>query len=141
MVARASWDSSVVREMLDRTGALLVNASVDVSDVIHFKAFDRNWHLLGEVQSPMPNGTLAFALAPDGTRLYTYTMDNKLHTYDLVTAPVAGKYAEIGTGTALAGDPGVITGGFSYPLRMIITPDGGTVFIASAGQIVVQPVN
>jgi hypothetical protein len=138
---QSSIGSVVFAPQLDRTGALLVNASVDVSNVIHFRAFDRNWNLLGEVQAPTPNGTQAFALAPDGTRLYTYTMDNKLHTYDLVTAPVAGQYAEIGTGTALAGDPGVITGGFSYPLMMTITPDGGTVFIGSAGQIVVQPVN
>jgi hypothetical protein len=30
---------------------------------------------------------------------------------------------------------------YSIPLMMTITPDGGTVFIGSAGQIVVQPVN
>lgn len=136
---------SAYQAQLDRTGAIAAVCYVDGNfsplTVYRFKIFDRSWNLLGEVTTSSPLGTQVYALAPDGTRLYVYTLDNVLHTYDLASGPVGGSFAEIGTGTALAGDPGAVTGGSSYPVLMAITPDGGTVFIGSGKQIVVQPVH
>jgi hypothetical protein len=42
------------------------------------------------------------------------------------------EYAALGAVTPLAGDPG-------SGVRMTITPDGGTLFLAGSTQIVVQP--
>lgn len=80
----------------------------------------------------LPNTTLAVALNPIGSIAYTYDSSGSVRKFDLTGTLVAGIYPEVGTGTSLAGSPG--TG-----VRMTITPDGGTLFIAGNSQLVVQP--
>jgi hypothetical protein len=71
-------------------------------------------------------------MSPDGTKAYCFVGGTTLRTYDLAASPVAGLFPEIGTGTTLPGDPGA-------DAKIIISPDGGTLFIAGADGIVVVP--
>jgi hypothetical protein len=81
----------------------------------------------------LPDTTAAIALKPDGTRAYTYdpTAGGVL-VFDISVNRDGAAYAPLGAPVPLAGDPG------SNP-RMIISPDGGTLFLAGGQQIVVQP--
>jgi hypothetical protein len=87
-----------------------------------------------------PGNQTAAVINPAGTRLYTLDTAAIMHTYDLTQAPNAGdpflSLVELGTGVALAGDPG----SNSNPgPQMTITPDGKTVFIAGFQGIAIQP--
>ncbi|HZT63629.1 MAG TPA: hypothetical protein VFA36_10875, partial [Burkholderiales bacterium] len=90
---------------------------------------------------PGNSGTAAFS--PDSARSYTYDSGGKLRTFDLTAATVAGQFQEIGSpGTALVGSPGTDTLSFGTPsavVRLIATPDGGTLFLAGGSQVVIQP--
>ena len=80
----------------------------------------------------LPATTLAVVLKPDASRAYTFDSDSKLHSFDISASASGSAYTELGSGTVLAGNPG--TG-----VKMTISPDGGTVFIAGSNMIVVQP--
>ena len=90
----------------------------------------------------LPLSTVGIIINLAGTRLYgmqDYNLDPqpRLHTFDLTATPVSGYYPELGTPITLAGDTGV--GSSAYP-ALAITPDGGTVFVAGANCVAVQPV-
>lgn len=81
----------------------------------------------------LPETTLAIALKPDGTRAYTYdSAAAAILTFDTSADKDGEAFDQVGTPTPVAGDPG------SAP-RMIVSPDGGTLFIAGSNQIVIQP--
>jgi hypothetical protein len=93
----------------------------------HTRVYDSNFVLTGN----LPATTVTSVLAPNGARAYTFDA-GQVHVFDLTAAPVSGIYPEIGTGTALAGAPG-------NGVKMAISPDGGTLFLAGDARIVLLP--
>lgn len=93
------------------------------------KVYDSTFELLGT----LPDTTSAVILKSDGSRAYAYdTAAGGILVYDISVDRGEAAYTALGPVTALAGDPG--TG-----LRMAITLDGSTLFIAGSARIVVQP--
>lgn len=112
--------------VLDRAGTRIVLNGQRV--------YNANYGLLGT----LPDSTVATVLSPDGTRAYTY--DSKagaVLTFDISEAADNEdeddtSLPQVGSATPLAGDPG-------EGVRMAITPDGGTLFLAGSTQLVIQP--
>ncbi|MFC4309686.1 IPT/TIG domain-containing protein [Steroidobacter flavus] len=93
------------------------------------KVYDGNFSLLGT----LPDTTTAVVLRSDGNRAYAYdSAAGGILVYDISVDRDEAAYTALGAVTPLAADPG--TG-----LQMIITPDGGTLFIGGSLRIVVQP--
>jgi hypothetical protein len=93
------------------------------------KVYDGNFALLGT----LPDTTAAVALKSDGSRAYAFdTAAGGILVYDISADVDEAAYTALGPVTPLAGDPG--TG-----LRMAITPDNGTLFVAGSLRIAVQP--
>ncbi|GEM_PF-2548675 len=94
--------------------------------------------ITGGIPPPLGNGAfvLVTLVNSQGTRLYTVTADNQLHSFDLTAVPSGqpAMYPEIGT--AIAFTPPRIT---SPTLRTAMTPDGETLFIAGDGGVAVVP--
>ena len=84
----------------------------------------------------LPATTLAAVLSADGTHAYSYDSDGKVHAFDLNGTPVAGIYPESATAVAVS-DPGPGISGSD--MRMVMTPDGGTLFLAGSTQVVIVP--
>lgn len=81
----------------------------------------------------LPETTAAVVLKPNGTRAYTYDPTaGGIVTYDVSVDRDEAAYVALGAATPLAGNPG-------EGVKMIISPDGGALFLAGSGQIVVQP--
>ena len=84
------------------------------------------------LQGLIPETTAAVAISPDGKRAYTYdTAANAVLVFDISATKEGGDYTATST-IALAGLPG-------SNLRMTLSFDGKTLFIAGATQLVVQP--
>jgi len=115
----------MISPVLDRTGTrIIVNGYI---------VYDGNYSQIGGLPFVDLLGTsVGLALSPNGAKAYRYISGTTLHTYDLTTAPVAGVFPELGTGTTLPSNPG------ANP-KMTISPDGGTLFIAGSSGIVVVP--
>jgi len=102
--------------------------------------FDTNLNRLGQAPAPAASG----AMNADATRLYTYAhptltdANAYLHTYDLTQPAAGGNFTEIGEPIVLPGVPG---GESTLGPRMVVTPDGGTVFLVGTEGLVVQPVS
>jgi len=98
--------------------------------------YDQDFNLLGS----MPGSYGAAIFSKDSSMLYAYGADSQIHTFDLTQTPVAGEYAESGTGTSLMGNPGNIYNFASETnvIRMTSTPDGNTLFIAGENLIAIQ---
>lgn len=92
------------------------------------RVYDATEALLGV----LPNTTAAVVLKPDGTRAYAYDTAGGIHVYDVSVDRDEAAYPALGALVPVAGDPG------SNP-EMIISPDGGTLFLAGSSRIVVQP--
>lgn len=93
------------------------------------RVFDASLALLGT----LPDTTTAVVLKPDGTRAYAYdSAAGGILVYDTSVDREEAAYTALGPVTPLSADPG--TG-----LQMIITPDGGTLFVGGSLRIVVQP--
>jgi hypothetical protein len=97
--------------------------------------YDNNFEYLGSLAGV----TIAATMKPDGTRAYTFDDTGVLRTFDLTQNPVGGFFPEVGTGTALPGDPGYTNYPYTTTVRMLLSPDGGTLFIAGDTQIVILP--
>jgi hypothetical protein len=86
----------------------------------------------------LPSTTLVGVLAPLGQRAYTYDINGTVRVFDLTTPPGAqSMFPEILPAITPSASPSTNQ---SNPLKMVITPDGGTVFIAGDQQIIVLSV-
>lgn len=96
------------------------------------QVFDSNLKLLGT----LPGYTLlGVIIRPDGTRAYVLDTSGVLHSYDLTTNVAGGAYPEVGTGVTIGTLGETETG----RIHMAISPDGGTLYVAGAAGIVIQP--
>jgi len=92
------------------------------------RVYDGNFALLGT----LPDTTVAVALKSDGSRAYAVdTAAGGILVYDVSVDRDEAAYTALGPVQPIP-DPG--TG-----VRMTITPDNGTLFIAGSARIVVQP--
>jgi hypothetical protein len=93
------------------------------------RVYDSALALLGT----LPDTTTAVALRPDGKRAYTYdSSDGALRVFDISETKNGEAYTAAGDPIALVANPG-------SGVKMTISPDGNTLFIAGTAQIVVQP--
>ncbi len=107
----------------------IVLSGTDVNNASVVNVYDASYNLLGT----LPSTTLAVVVKPDATRAYTFdSIASQVLSFDLTASPAGGAFPQVGSGTTLSGNPG--TG-----VRMAISPDGGTLFLAGSNRIVVQP--
>jgi len=93
------------------------------------KVYDGSFALLGT----LPDTTAAVVLKSDGSRAYAFdTAAGGILVYDISVDRDEAAYTALGPVTALAGDPG-------SGVRIAITPDSGTLFVAGSLRVVVQP--
>jgi hypothetical protein len=93
--------------------------------------YDQNLTLLGS----LPGTTVGSVLSPDAHRAYTYDSSGSVRVFDLTVAPTTGLYPEITPAKSLPGPPGLSTWA-----RLIVSPDGGSLFVATgAGAVFVVP--
>jgi len=93
------------------------------------RVFDVNLSPLGTLAST----TNAVVLKPDGTRAYAYDATaGGILIYDISVDREEAAYVALGAATPLGADPG-------SNVRIAITPDGGTLFVAGSSRIVVLP--
>ena len=119
--AGPSYRQNTVWPAADRTLSRMVLNGIRV--------YDGNFNLLGT----LPDTTTAVAIKPSGARAYAYDPTaGGIVVYDISSGRDGAAYTALGSVVPLVGDPG-------SGVRMTITPDGGTLFIAGATQIVVQP--
>lgn len=114
-------NQNAVAPSLDRAATRIVLNGTNV--------YDSGYRLLGT----LPATTLAVVVKPDATRAYTFdSAAAQILSFDLTASPAGGAFPQVGSATAPVGDPG-------SGVRMAISPDGGTLFLAGSSQIVVQP--
>jgi len=81
----------------------------------------------------LPATTAAVALKSDGSRAYTYDPTaGGILVFDVSVDRDEAAYAALGAVVPVAGDPGP-------NVKMILSPDGRTLFLAGGTQLVVQP--
>jgi hypothetical protein len=120
-VLGTSIHQNAVTPVIDRNGTRAVLNGVSV----HGDQFAQ--------YGTLPNTIVALALRSDGSRVYAYDPTaGGIVTYNITETKDGGAYTAVGTTVPLVGDPG------ANP-KMIITPDGNTLFIAGSTQLVVQP--
>jgi hypothetical protein len=112
---------TAIAPVLDRAASRIVLNGV--------KVYGANFELLGT----LPSTTLAVALSPDGKRAYTYDSNAAaLLTFDTSKTAAGKAFTQLGSAVSLVGAPGA-------GMKMAISPDGGTLFIAGSTQLVIQP--
>jgi hypothetical protein len=94
---------------------------------VHGTTDTASFDLLGT----LPAGTLGAAINPEGTRVYTYEAGG-IQTFDVSVDRDGAAYTALGAATAVPGDPGA-------NLKMTISPDGRTLFLAGSTQLIVVP--
>jgi hypothetical protein len=103
----------------------------------YMQVVDQQGQLLGLV----PGNPRDMLINAAGTWLYgvqgTADLHAELHRYDLTATPSGGDYPELGTAITLTDDGTNLLGA---PVRLAITPDERTVFLAGSSGISVQPV-
>ncbi|HKQ25665.1 MAG TPA: IPT/TIG domain-containing protein [Burkholderiales bacterium] len=114
----------------DRTGSKVILLNAGGGPTQAAMVFDSSLNPLGTLPDNPPD-LHGFVISPDGTKAYAYyTGANVIRKFDLTTM---GGITEIGTGTPIADSPG------SFYSAMTISPDGGTLFLASNERLIVMP--
>ena len=107
--------------------ALALNQSAGHIILNGTNVYDGSFNYLGSLLST----TQAVVLSPDSNCAYTFDSSGYVLTYDLANGPSGGAFAPLGSGLSVSPGAG--------PVKMAITPDGNTLFIAGSGQILVEP--
>jgi hypothetical protein len=119
--AGVTLNQNAVAPALDRSATRIVLNGTHV--------YDSGFQLLGT----LPATTLAVAVRPDATRAYTFdSAASQIRSFDLTANAAGAEFPQVGSPIAPAGDPG-------SGVKMAISPDGGTLFLAGSNQVVVQP--
>jgi hypothetical protein len=119
--ASIALNQNAVPPVLDRNVTRLILAGQNVYDPV--------FTLLGL----LPATTAAVAVSPDGKRAYTYDgTSGEVRVFDISATNSGGAYTQMSAVT-LPGSPG-------SNVRMTISLDGKTLFIAGSTQLIVQPV-
>lgn len=125
---------------MDTKGShIVLIGHVQLASVFATQVYDSNLQLLGT----LPQATIAAAVSPDGTRAYALDDSGNLAAFDLTTSPAGqGAYPQVGASVMLGtfGETTDYAGELPYArVKMAISPDGGTLFLAGSGAIGVQP--
>ena len=126
-LTRSTLSSAARSISLDRAGNRVAASSAGET----VRIYDRSWTLLGT----LPASTRAFVLSPRGDRAIAFDVDGKVRVFDITANVAGGAYAAIGNAITPAGDPGTI----AEPIRLALTPDARTLFVAGDTRIAVVP--
>jgi hypothetical protein len=88
----------------------------------------------------LPGTTRAYAVSQVGNR--AFTVDNSVTFRAFSLATNGGPCLQEGTDVALSFDPGIDPSGFGFPrnnVKMAVSPDGATVFMAGVNGVLVKP--
>lgn len=96
---------------------------------------------VGALFGTLPATTLAAALNRNGTRAFAWDENGTVRIFDVQAQPVplGSPLAEVAPAIVPAADPGAGING--QDMRMAVSPDGGTLFMAGSDGIVVVPVS
>jgi hypothetical protein len=111
--------------------ARIVLSGTNASHVAVTNVYDASYTLLGT----LPSTTVAVVVKPDTSRAYAFDVNGSVLTvfsYDLTTSQAGASMPQVGSGITLTNNPG-------SGVKMTISPDGGTLFLAGSNQIVVMP--
>ena len=112
--------NSSIAPALDRSATHIVLNGTNV--------YGNSFNFLGT----LPSTTLAVVVSPDASCAYTYDSSGQIFAFNLNTSVSGGAFPQ--AGATPVSSPG--TGG---AVKMAISPDGGTLFLAGSSQIVVAP--
>ncbi len=115
----------------DGTKIVITGHNDVLPDFFFSQVYDANLNLLGS----LPNLTLAVIVRPDGKRAYALQPSGQLLSFDLTATPAGAAYPQVGSGVSVGTVGETETG----RIKMAISPDGGTLFIAGAGGVAVLP--
>ena len=118
----AATNQGTIAPALDQSATRIVLNGIDV--------YDGSFALLGTLPSPTP--TLAVVVSPNADCAYTFDSSGQILAFNLTASMSGGPYPQ--AGATSVSSPG--TGG---AVKMAISPDGGTLFLAGSSQIVVVP--
>jgi hypothetical protein len=128
VLTRASLSSAARAIAMDRTGNRV--AAGNAGEAV--RVYDRSWALLGT----LPATSLAFIITPAGDRAITFDLNQQVRIFDLTANVVGGAFPESQAAITPAGDPTTNDG---EPVRLALTPDGRTLFVAGDTRIAVVP--
>ena len=124
---------------MDTNGShIILIGSAQLATAFATQVYGSNLQLLGT----LPATTIAAAVSPDGTRAYALDDSGNLSAFDLTASPAGqGAYPQVGAAVML-GTFGETDSFGEAPygrVKMAISPDGGTLFLAGSGGVGVQP--
>ena len=128
LTQRPVTSSGTDHASVSRDGSRIILVSFPLSASQATTVYNASFTALGT----LPADLAGFVISPDGSTAYAYFPATNLVRKFNLNSPVAGGFAEVGTGTVVAA-PGTL---FS---SMTITPDGGTLFLAGNQRLIVLP--
>ncbi len=125
---------------MDTNGShIVLIGHAQLAAVFATQVYDSNLQLLGT----LPVMTIAAVISPDGTRAYALDDSGNLSAFDLTASPAGqGAYPQVGASVMLGtfGETTDYAGELPYArVKMAISPDAGTLFLAGSGGVGVQP--
>jgi hypothetical protein len=114
----------------DRTGSTLILTSFALTASQVTTVYDSSLNARGT----LPSDLTGVVVSPNGAAAYAYfSSTSAIRKFDLSSPDGSGGFNEIGSVTAVADSPG--TG----LVRMVISPDGGTLFLAGTERVIIIP--
>jgi hypothetical protein len=123
---------------LSQTSSIVQSASISVDRhgtrvLLNAKdVYDAGINLLGS----LPTTTVASTISADATRAYTYDSSGAVRVFDLTASPVNSLYPEITPAKTLPSSPASSTWA-----SLVVSPDGGSLFVAIATGLYVVPLH
>ena len=118
----AAINQGTIAPALDQSATRIVLNGTDV--------YDSSFTLLGTL---LPTSTtLAVVVSPNADCAYTFDSSGQILAFSLITSMSGDPFPQ-------AGATPVSSPGTTGAVKMAISPDGGTLFLAGSGQIVVAP--